>query len=800
MSKYIFLCISFFMALNQHAQTSRIQFIHNSADTSLSVVDVYVGSSLIADNLPFRTATSFLDVPAISETTISIANANSTNESDALESFQFTFVTGEKYVMVANGQLNSFGYNPPIPLSLSVFTGAKETLASASVTEFLFCHGATDLPIVDLVETELLQLPAFESISHGSIEGYQSFFAASYVFSLTNETNESTYGTFSAPFDEMGLGGIPVTIVTSGYFNQAANSFGESLGLWLAKPTGGPLLELPALSLNLSARCQMIHNSADAALNLVDVYLNGDIVLNDFAFRTSTPFMHLPAGNQVEIAVAGSNSFNVSEAYFVDTLEILSGETYTMVLNGVLNESLYSPALPLEWHVASGMNESVSTAENVRFLFHHGVTDGQTVNIFETSNFSVPFAEDLSFGDFSTNFELPIDDFVLTLLNDEPTEQIESYLASFSSNFPGQIITVILSGFQNPTLNNNGPMWGLWIASENGGNLIPLQVVPSEPVFAEVQFLHNSADDLLSICDIYVNDELYVSNFAFRYVTPFMSLPAEVPLSIAITPPSSTSSSEAMYIQEIELVQGQKYLAAAHGILSLTGYNPAPAFQFDFMDAARSFALISGNCDVLCVNGCTDISSADMTEILTSTDLCDNLPFRGFSEYTSFSAQSDYFIRVNNGAESVLFGEYDLPLSTWTQANKALTIFVSGFLNPVNNSNGPGLEVWAATSDGAVAALPVHVGVNELSNGSSIQVYPNPTTERVTISGHWKSTGQLDVTITNMNGEVVSDESEFISENTFSFSKDLKGLPSGLYAVNITDGKSIMTQRLNIVN
>ncbi|MDA3943423.1 MAG: hypothetical protein PF694_07775, partial [Bacteroidetes bacterium] len=39
------------------------------------------------------------------------------------------------------------------------------------------------------------------------------------------------------------------------------------------------------------ARVQVIHNSADAAAEVVDVWLNDELLLDNFAFRTASPFI-----------------------------------------------------------------------------------------------------------------------------------------------------------------------------------------------------------------------------------------------------------------------------------------------------------------------------------------------------------------------------------------------------------------------------------------------------------------------------------------------------------------------------
>ena len=70
-------------------------------------------------------------------------------------------------------------------------------------------------------------------------------------------------------------------------------------------------IALAAVNISLAqeptARMQVIHNSADKAAETVDVYLwNGDknslvVKLDDFAFRTATPFVDVPAGDSLAV-------------------------------------------------------------------------------------------------------------------------------------------------------------------------------------------------------------------------------------------------------------------------------------------------------------------------------------------------------------------------------------------------------------------------------------------------------------------------------------------------------------------
>lgn len=53
-----------------------------------------------------------------------------------------------------------------------------------------------------------------------------------------------------------------------------------------------------------TARLQVIHNSADPAAAVVDVYVNGGLFIDEFKFRAATPFQNVPAVVTLNIGVA----------------------------------------------------------------------------------------------------------------------------------------------------------------------------------------------------------------------------------------------------------------------------------------------------------------------------------------------------------------------------------------------------------------------------------------------------------------------------------------------------------------
>ncbi|PSQ63950.1 MAG: hypothetical protein BRD25_04020, partial [Bacteroidetes bacterium QH_1_61_8] len=56
------------------------------------------------------------------------------------------------------------------------------------------------------------------------------------------------------------------------------------------------------------ADAQLIHNAADPALETVDVSLNGEQAVDNFSFRSATPFVEVPAAEGVDVLVTPGGS------------------------------------------------------------------------------------------------------------------------------------------------------------------------------------------------------------------------------------------------------------------------------------------------------------------------------------------------------------------------------------------------------------------------------------------------------------------------------------------------------------
>ncbi len=99
-------------------------------------------------------------------------------------------------------------------------------------------------------------------------------------------------------------------------------------------------------------------------------------------------------------------------------------------------------------------------------------------------------------------------------------------------------------------------------------------------------------------------------------------------------------------------------------------------------------------------------------------------------------------------------------------------------------------------SDTAVFLVDVTVGINELTSGSILNVFPNPATEQVTVSFE-QTTERVEIELIDATGRVlINQESTVIGTNMVNF--PVNNLSAGFYTVRLTNASGITTEKLMI--
>lgn len=458
-----------------YTQTTRVQFINNCPDLSVTSIDIYVDGVLLFNDLNFRTATQFLDVTASATISIGIGEQISANVSDTFLNRNILLSPTNQYVIILNGVKSTTGYTPNKRVSLDVYNQAKEG-ASVNKTEVMFANGSTDAPVMDL-RTGISTLANDVDYAKFS-NGYTELSATgSYNFRLTNNIGNKTTHSFDGDFSNLPLSGKGAVIITSGFLNPANNSNGETFGLWLASSDGGLLYELPATTPEALARVQLIHNSADTGVGKIDIYVDNQKYIDTLDFRHATAYLDVYAKTALNVGFAKAGT---GVPFFNTSITLDSGKTYAAVINGIESDTNYKPLPALNINMYNSAKEEAGMANNVDVLMMHGSTDAPVLRASDL--FNAPVAMNINYGSFSTSYApmFTTTPAILRVDTGSAFKHLDKYeIKANDWNLLGRTTTILASGFANPDSNSGGPKLGFWAALPEGGALRELTIYVS---------------------------------------------------------------------------------------------------------------------------------------------------------------------------------------------------------------------------------------------------------------------------------------------------------------------------------
>ena len=808
-----------FTAAVAQAAEARLQVIHNAADPAAAVVDIYVNGSLYQDDFAFRAATEFRAVPAGVLLNIGVAPGNSTSAAEVIATIPVTLAAGKTYVAIANGVLDaaSFAANPnahPIGFDLYARDGIREKSKWSSTVDLIAFHGASDAPGVDVRIRGNNFSPLFNNLEYGSFSNYRSLFARKYTLDITPRNDKNTVvASFEA--DLNGLGGAAAVVFASGFLDPAANGNGPAFGLFAALP-GGAVAALPAIT--PTARLQVIHNAADPGAAVVDIYVNGGLYEDDFAFREATEFRTVPAGVQLNIGIAPGNSSSAADVIATIPVTLMPNKTYVAIANGVLDASAFAAnpdARPIDFTLFSNDNarERANWLYRVDVIGFHGASDAPTVDIIARGWPFGPIVNNAGYGDFSGYSSLAPRKYVLDVTPGDDNSTIVASFEADLSGLNGGAAVVFASGFLNPATNGNGPAFGLFAALPNGTVVTLPAVVPT----ARLQVIHNAADPAASVVDIYVNGSLYEDNFAFREATEFRSVPAGVQLNIGVAPGNSTSANDAIATIPVKLEDGRTYVAIANGVLSLGGFSANPdgagtGFDLFAVDGIREQSGTKYGVSTVVFHGVTDAPTVDIYARASNGwnwRVVNDASYGDFTE-NKFLFARNYTLTVTPGNSTAAVASFNANLSGL--GGGAAVVFASGFLNPAANGNGPAFGIFAALPNGTVVEFPavapssmVAIAADEesaeaaeLNRPTAVlpesfelsQNYPNPFNPTTAISFALPKAAQVSLTVFNILGQEVARLVDGpMAAGTHQVTFDASNVASGIYFYRIqTDG------------
>ena len=404
---------------------ARVQVIHNSPYAIAAEVDIYINDVLTLDNFAYQAATPYIDLPSgtTAETApdikIDVTLPDAADNSAPVFTKTVNLTFGDAFVVTAAGDPLNGTDQPAFDLFVG---GGQEMAAEMGKVEFLVFHGSPDAPAVDVVARPGLTL--VDGFAHGEYsDGYISVDPADYDIDIT--TDDQSAVAYSAVAGLAGAADAALVVLASGFLAPAEmDDPGFELLAVFADGTTA------VLSQN-TARVNIIHNSPYAAAAVVDVYVNDALAVDDFAFRSATGFIDLPAGTtemtaaDVKIDITGGDAADNSSPVFTATVNLISGDTYIVTAAGDPTGGMPEFGLFIN---AMGQ-EAAGEMMNTDVLVFHGAPDAPTVDVTPGGT-PRPLVDGFSFGEYQGYVPLPTADYILNVTLDDNNDGV---VASFSA-------------------------------------------------------------------------------------------------------------------------------------------------------------------------------------------------------------------------------------------------------------------------------------------------------------------------------------------------------------------------------
>jgi hypothetical protein len=210
------------------------------------------------------------------------------------------------------------------------------------------------------------------------------------------------------------------------------------------------------------ARAQLIHNAADPAAETVDVYFGDSLAVDDFAFRSATPFIDVPAEVEIDVGIAPGSSSSVADTLASFPVTFAEGQAHTVVANGVLSPGDFADNpdgqdISLTLFADAQARESAASPDSVDVRAVHGATDAPTVDIDAGGT---TLFDDVTYGDLSGYLSVAPASVRLEVTPGGSDDVVAAFQADLSG-LDGQAATMLASGFLDPSTNQDGPAFGL---------------------------------------------------------------------------------------------------------------------------------------------------------------------------------------------------------------------------------------------------------------------------------------------------------------------------------------------------
>ena len=225
-----------------------------------------------------------------------------------------------------------------------------------------------------------------------------------------------------------------------------------------------------------TARLQFINASADPNISSIDVYVNDNLIINDFGYLQATAWFDVLADEKVNLRIThGDNSGII----FQDSTQFDSAGVYVAATTGVINPSRFGfnpDGRPTDFDIKINSQAQETPPANparVWFGLMHAATDLEGMEV--SAKDAGVLQDDIKYSGHTGYKSLVPDVWSILLRASADTNIVyDSFLADLSA-LRGQTAVMLFAGFRDPSANLGGSPLGMYIVLDNG-TVLPMPI------------------------------------------------------------------------------------------------------------------------------------------------------------------------------------------------------------------------------------------------------------------------------------------------------------------------------------
>ena len=458
-------------------------------------------------------------------------------------------------------------------------------------------------------------------------------------------------------------GGTVYTAFAAGYLTTDDEPANTPFNLLVTTPSGRGAAPEPEPE-PADGRVRVAHMSPNAPN--VDVYLNGDAVLEDVAFGAVSGYLSVPAGDHdVTITPAGAPDTEV----FSGTVPVAAETDYTITASGEIGEDADQPFEPL---IVEDDNSSLDD-DTARLQAFHVSPDAPAVDITAASGDVVLF-DGVEYGQAGV-VEVDAGTYTVEIRGDTESNDgdvVASYELTLES---GTVYSAFAAGYLTPDDEPGDQPFNLLVSTADGRGPAP----EPEPTNGRMRVAHMSPN--APNVDVYLNEDAVLQDVPFGAVSGYLTVPAtdhDVEITAAGDPDTSVFSGT------VTVADDTDYTIAATGEIGEQADQPFEPLVLEDDNSEVG----SDQSRLRVVHASPDAPAVDITAAGGDVVLFDGVEY-GQSGYVEVEA-NDYTVEIRGDTESNdgdVVADFDVSLDGGT----VYTAFAAGYLTP---DDEPGDEAF----------------------------------------------------------------------------------------------------------